>query len=154
MAAPSNTAADDRIVSAERVINAPASVIFDVLADPKQHAHFDGEDTVQGVRKSTPDRLSLGAKFAMDMKILVPYLITNEVVEFEEGRRIAWRHFGHHIWRYELEPIDDDSTKVTESFDWGSARIPKMYELVGYPAKHEEGMAKTLERLEVLVTAP
>lgn len=145
---------DERVVSAERVIAAPASVIFDVLADPKQHARFDGEDTVQGVRKSTPERLSLGAKFAMDMKVLVPYLITNEVVEFEEGRRIAWRHFGHHVWRYELEPIDDNSTRVIESFDWGSARIPKMYELVGYPAKHEEGMAKTLERLEVLVTAP
>ncbi len=147
------TGSNEQIVSGERTINAPAQEIFDILADPARHQEFDGEETVQGVRKSSPKRLSLGAKFAMDMKLGVPYLITNEVVEFEEGRLIAWRHFGHHIWRYELEPVDDSTTKVTESFDWGSARIPKMYELVGYPAKHKVGIAKSLERLDELATS-
>ncbi len=140
----------NRIVSATRDIAAPAEVIFDLLADPSKHALIDGEETVKGVRDSSPERLSLGAKFGMEMKIVVPYIIGNEVVEFEENRLIAWRHFGHHVWRYELEPIDD-GTRVTESFDWSKARFPPFYEWVGYPAKHEEGMAKTLEKLAAAV---
>lgn len=143
--------ATDQIVSATRDISAPADVIFDILADPAKHALIDGEETVQSSRDSSPKRLSMGAKFGMNMKMGVPYIMGSEVVEFEENRRIAWRHFGHHVWRYELEPIDN-GTRVTESFDWGVARFPaKMYELVGYPARHEAGMAKTLEKLAAVV---
>ena len=55
---------------------------------------------------------------------------------------------------HQLEAIDAGTTKVTESFDWSKARLPsKFYELAGYPAKHTIGMAKSLERLEELVTA-
>lgn len=143
---------NQRVVSTARRIEASPKVIFDLLADPARHHEIDGSGTVQAGRADNPSRLSLGAKFGMDMKMGVPYRISNEVVEFEENRRIAWRHFGHHIWRYELEP-DGDATMVTESFDWGSARFPPMYEWVGYPAKHEKSMATTLERLEQVVTA-
>lgn len=144
-----------KIVSGTRDIAAPADVIFELLADPKRHAEIDGSDMVQAARPSGPDRLSLGAKFGMDMKILgfVPYRISNEVVEFVENERIAWRHFGHHIWRYELEAIDEQNTRVTESFEWGTARFPPMYEWVGYPDKHEGNIATTLERLEQVVTS-
>lgn len=140
----------NRVVSAERRIEASADVIFDLLADPAAHARFDGSGTVVAARGDNPDRLELGARFGMDMKLGLPYRISNEVVEFEEGRRIAWRHFGHHIWRYDLEPVDG-GTLVTESFDWDQARFPPLYEWVGYPAKHEVSMAKTLERLADLV---
>ena len=144
----------DKIVSATRDIAAPASVIFDLLADPKRHAEIDGSDMVQAARPSGPDRLSLGARFGMDMKFVgvLPYRISNEVVEFVENERIAWRHFGHHIWRYELEPIDDGTTRVTESFEWGTARFPPAYEWVGYPKQHQANMARTLEQLEAVVT--
>jgi uncharacterized protein YndB with AHSA1/START domain len=135
-----------RTVSASRVIAASPAEIFDLLADPTQHHVIDGSDTVLAARSGNPERLSLGARFGMDMKMGLPYRITNEVVEFEEGRLIAWRHFGHHIWRYQLEPVEG-GTKVTESFDWSHARFPPFYEWVGYPAKHEVNMAKTLERL-------
>lgn len=144
------SSATDQIVSATRDISAPANVIFDILADPAKHALIDGEETVQGSRDSSPERLSLGAKFGMNMKLGVPYIMSSEVVEFEENRLIAWRHFGHHVWRYELEEIDG-GTRVTESFNWGVARFPPMYEWVGYPAKHEVGMTKTLEKLAAVV---
>ena len=110
----------DKIVSRTRQIAAPAAAIFDLLADPARHVEIDGSDSVQAVRPSGPDRLSLGAKFGMDMKFadFIPYRISNEVVEFVENERIAWRHFGHHVWRYELEAIDSGTTKVTESFEW------------------------------------
>ncbi len=147
-----STTTTDRVVSAQRRIEAPAEAIFELLADPAAHARFDGSGTVVAARGDNPERLDLGARFGMDMKLGLPYKISNEVVEFEEGRRIAWRHFGHHIWRYELEPVEG-GTLVTESFDWASSRFPPMYEWVGYPAKHEVNMAQTLERLAELVEA-
>lgn len=144
---PDTSSTSSRIVSVSRVVSASPEAIFEILADPARHHVIDGSGTVQAGRSGNPARLDLGARFGMDMKMGVPYRITNEVVEFEEGRRIAWRHFGHHIWRYELEPVEG-GTKVTESFDWSKARFPPFYEWMGYPAKHEVNMAKTLERLE------
>lgn len=143
--------ADDRKVSVAREIDADAATIFDVLADPAAHQLIDGSDTVVAGRDSNPVRLELGSRFGMDMKMGVPYRISNEVVEFEENRRIAWRHFGHHIWRYELEPLSDNATLVTETFDWGSSRFPPLYEWVGYPDRHVLNMTKTLERLAAFV---
>jgi hypothetical protein len=40
-----------------------------------------------------PERLSAGARFGMEMNLKVDYKILNTVCEFEEGRRIGWRHF-------------------------------------------------------------
>jgi uncharacterized protein YndB with AHSA1/START domain len=84
--------ADDQ-VARTRFVPAPAQEIFDLLADPRQHALIDGSGTVQSA-VSGPERLSQGATFGMSMKMGVPYRIKNTVEEFEEGRRIAWRHAG------------------------------------------------------------
>ncbi len=61
----------------------------------------------------------------MTMHMGTGYTMTNTVIEFEEGRRIAWkatlagfmgRFLGGRIWRYELEPVAD-GTEITESWD-------------------------------------
>ncbi|MEM9654671.1 MAG: SRPBCC family protein [Actinomycetota bacterium] len=142
----------ERIVSATRDIDASAAEIFELLADPGKHHLFDGSDTVVAGDPKNPERLALGDRFGMSMKLGVPYRMTSEVVEFEEDRVIAWRHIGHHVWRYELEPLSATSTRVTESFNWGVARFPPVYEWVGYPARHEKNMARTLERLDAVLT--
>ena len=77
--------------AARIVIQATPEKIFNYLADPKAHALFDGSSTINKAI-SGPDRLSLGSRFGMAMKIKVPYRITNEVVAFEENRKITWRH--------------------------------------------------------------
>ena len=51
---------------------------------------------------------------------------------------------------YELEPVEG-GTKVTETFDWSTAAVPKAIELMGYPKKHPNSMEATLERLAALV---
>lgn len=145
---------DDRQVTVEDVIDAPAERIFDVLADPSMHPVIDGSGTVQGTRGEVPDRLHEGAKFSMDMRMGVPYIIRNVVLEYEEGRLITWRHWGRHRWRWELEPRDDGATRVRHSFIWSTAPLPvRLYiETMGIPEKNRRGMARTLERLEEHVT--
>lgn len=136
-----------QLKSASIIINAPASKIFDLLARPTMHSVIDGSRSVRGVLKA-PDRLSLGAKFGMSMKLGVRYRVTNTVIEFNENKAIAWRHLGRWVWRYELREITPNQTVVTESFDgrpspfqwWLNAR--KAY---GYA---EKAVAKTLVRLK------
>ncbi len=142
---------DELVVSVQREIDAEPAALFDLVADPAMHHLFDGSDTVVAGHESNPDRLFLGAKFGMSMRMVVPYRITNKVVEFEEGKVIAWQHFGHHVWRYQFEPVADGRTLVTESFSWGDARFPPMYEWAKYPDKHLVNMANTLDRLAAVV---
>src|SRR5687768_8478387 len=143
--------ADEKRVRAERVIDAPAERIFAVLADARQHHLIDGSDMLQSSLKA-PDQLTLGSKFSMSMKMgPLPYRISNEIVEYEANRRIAWCHYGKHRWRYELEPQADGKTLVRETFDWSTAVIPKVVELIGAPKKNQPAMVRTLERLAELV---
>ena len=140
-------------VSAERIIDAPAERIFAILSDARKHHLIDGSAMVQDTLKA-PDTLTMGSKFSMSMKLgPLPYRIANEVVEFEQDRRIAWAHLGRHRWRYELEPQPDGTTLVRETFDWSTALVPKAIELVGYPKKNEAAIVKTLERLAEVVEA-
>ena len=137
-------------VSVSRVIDAPPEDIFAVLTDPSQHPVIDGSGTVKAAG-SGAERLELGSKFGMKMRMGLPYRIGNTVVEYEPDRLIAWHHPGRHRWRYQLEPVDG-GTKVTETFDWSTARSPRFIEMMGYPDKHPENMARTLERLDDHVT--
>jgi hypothetical protein len=138
------------LVSESRVIAAPAQVLFDIVADPAQHPVIDGSGSVQGLREGAPERLSLGATFGMDMKLGAPYKILNRVVEFEDGRRIAWRHFNGHVWRYLFEPVDG-GTEVTEQWDARTAKNRLGLRLLGFPARNRRGILATLERLEQVV---
>ena len=128
-------------------MSAAPGLIFEVLADPRQHSKIDGSGSVKAARVSAPPRLSLDAKFTMEMKIGFPYKMTNTVVEFEENRRIAWRHLGGHIWRYILEPVDG-GTKVVEQFDYNGSKSVLILKLRGSMKSNEKFMTKTLENLE------
>lgn len=135
-----------KIVSRSTIVLAPAQMIFDLLADPRRHSEIDGSGSVQSAQINAPERLSLNATFGMQMKIGLPYKITNTVVEFEEGKTIAWRHFGGHIWRYILEPVDG-GTKVTEQFDWNKSKSPLVLKLRKSPQDNAKSIEKTLENL-------
>jgi hypothetical protein len=135
-----------KIVSHSIVVPAPAQDIFNLLADPRRHSEIDGSGSVKAARINAPERLSLGAKFSMDMRIVVPYKMTNEVVEFEDGKQIGWRHVGGHIWRYILEPVEG-GTKVTEQFDWNTNRSPIMLKVMNAVEKNSASIQKTLENL-------
>lgn len=141
------------VISESIVVDAPPSVVFAILADPRQHARIDGSGTVQALLEG-PERLSQGATFGVRMRLGAPYTIKNTVVEFDEDRRIAWRHFAGHRWRYELEPVGD-GTRVTESFDY--SRYPtlaaKVLELASFPARNRQGIRDTLPKLKAAAEA-
>lgn len=147
------------VATVERLIPAPPSAIFDLLADPARHRDIDGSGTVRDASAGS-ERLSLGSKFGMDMHWGIGYRMESTIIEFEEDRRIAWQTrptnkigamlAGGRIWRYELEPRDG-GTLVRESWDisqevfkWGIRPMRK---------RTEEAMTKTLARIEELVTA-
>jgi hypothetical protein len=137
------------LVSESAVIAAEPQRLFDIVADPAMHPKIDGSGSVRAVRSDAPPRLALGDTFGMDMKLGAAYKITNTVVEFDEGRLLAWRHFNGHIWRYLFEPVDG-GTKVTEQWDARPVWNKLALRLSGFPKRNRAGIQATLKRLAEL----
>jgi len=140
--------------AARIVIAAPPKTIFELLASPSRHQLFDGSETITK-SMSGPQRLFLGAKFSMAMKIKIPYRIKNTVVAFEENKKITWCHLMKWTWSYELVDLGNGSTQVTESFD--ASAIPgyaaRWLKMTGAIAHNPKWMAKSLVRLKTLSEA-
>ena len=140
--------------AARITVNAAASKIFDLLANPASHQLFDGSGTIQR-SISGPERLFLGAKFGMAMRIKVPYRIKNTVVAFEENKKITWCHFMKWTWCYELLDLGNGQVQVTESFD--ASQIPAYaawwLKKTGAMAHNPKWMAKSLVRLKAICEA-
>jgi hypothetical protein len=139
----------EEVKSARIVINAPAEKIFAILSNPRRHKEIDGTKTIQE-NISGPDKLVLGSKFGMKMRLGINYRIQNTVVEYEENSLIGWRHLGRWIWRYELVNIGPQMTQVTETFDASRApRISKAWLSLrkAYPWT-QRAVAKTLVQLK------
>ncbi len=141
---------DERILSAQIEIDAPAQVIFDILIQPRRHAEIDASQSVQGIIKG-PERLALGDTFKVRMKVGVNYWVTNKVVEFEPDRRITWAHLLGNRWTYELTPLSPDRTLVRETNNLRAAGWKASLSPVA--RKHEairRSIAKSLVRLKKL----
>ena len=130
-------------------IQAPAEKIFSLLSDPRKHRLFDGSKTIQA-NISGPTKLYLGAKFGMSMRIKIPYKVTNQVIDYEENRKIAWRHLMKHVWSYELKPINSGETEVTEMFDGNPAVSQWWLNRTGAYKWVDKVMAKSLVKLKEL----
>ena len=100
-----------RLAAARIVINKPATELFDFIANPKNHPKIDGSKMVRG-KAYGPKRLSMNSWFVMRQLRLgkIPYLMPNKVVEFEEGKLIAWRNASPSRWRYEFVAQSDATT--------------------------------------------
>jgi uncharacterized protein YndB with AHSA1/START domain len=110
-----------RVVSASREIAAEPGRIFELIADPAQQPRWDGNDNLAAAPAGQRVRRA-GEVFTMTLTHGA--IRENHVVEFDEGRRIAWmpsevgqRRPGH-LWRWELEPVGAALTRVTHTYDW------------------------------------
>jgi uncharacterized protein YndB with AHSA1/START domain len=121
-----------KVVSASRVIAAQTDKIFELIADPSQQPRWDGNDNLAEAAAGQRVR-TVGDVFTMTLTMGSDR--TNHVVEFDEGRLIAWRPSEPgktppgHLWRWELEPLDDSRTRVTHTYDWSAltdeTRLPR-----------------------------
>ena len=139
-------------MSQSKVVAAEPQALFDIVADPSMHPRIDGSGTVRAIRPGGAARLTLGATFGMDMKMGASYKITNTVVEFDEPRLLAWRHFNGHVWRYRFEPVDG-GTLVTEEWDARPAKNRLVLRLLGFPNRNRKGIVATLDRLADVAAA-
>jgi len=139
------------VVSAVREIAAPSGRVFELIADPSQQPRWDGNDNL--ARADAGQRVhAVGDVFVM--ALTQGTLRENHVVEFEEGRRIAWtpaepgKRPPGHLWRWELEPIDPSRTRVTHTYDWtrltDSNRLPRARRTT------PDRLAASLDRLAAL----
>jgi len=142
-------------VSASRLIACDAQRLFDLVADPTMHPVIDGSGSVRNVSGSRR-KLRLGDRFRVSMRIGLPYFITNTVVEYAEGERIAWAHAGGWRWRWEFQPEeaaeDGPVTRVTETFDWSTSRAGAYPTMFGRVEKNRVAMERSLNRLAAYVS--
>jgi hypothetical protein len=164
---------DGKSLEVSRRIEAPAPLIFAILASPQRHKDFDGSDMLRGVVVNRPIS-GVGDTFTMKMHRLGDdYLMLNYVVEFESDRRVFWEPApgdpsrtadndpskvgipAGYRWGYILAPDGDDATVVTEVFDYG----PLPEELlrdggawINGTNSVLESMTASLERLDKICT--
>ena len=154
--------ADDR-VSATAVIDAPADVIFGVLADPAKHTAIDGTGRV--VEPLDPQPLTApGQIFRMAMYHENHpdggYRMGNRVQVFDPPHAISWEpghytddgslRFGGWSWRYDLAPAGPGRTTVTLTYDW-SAVPDSIRRNVPFPPFAPDHLSNSLTHLTDLV---
>ena len=132
-------------------VNAPASELFAIVADPRRHHELDGSGTVHDNIRA-PERLSPGARFSTKMTMYgLPYRITSTVTAFKPDQLIEWSHPFGHRWRWEFVATTPTKTRVTETFDYREA-LPltqwlRFYALTGFAKRNAAGIESTLSRL-------
>jgi len=141
-----------RVVCASREIAASAQRIFELIADPAQQPRWDGNDNLAEAAGGQRVR-ALGEVFTMTTT--KGSVRENHVVEFDEGRLIAWRPAEPHqeppghLWRWALEPIDSSRTRVSHTYDWTGLTDEGRYARAR--ATTAEKLQASLGRLGVLV---
>lgn len=140
-----------RVVAASREIAAPAEVIFELIADPSQQPRWDGNENLAEAPAGQRVR-EVGDVFTMT--ITQGSDRQNHIVEFEESRLIAWRpsEVGKeppgHLWRWQLEPLGDNRTLVTHTYDWSQLTDEKR--LVRARATTADKLQASIDRLAAL----
>lgn len=140
-----------RVVSSSREIAAGPEQVFELIADPAQQPRWDGNDNLRAAPAGQRVRQA-GDVFTMTLT--TGAVRENHVVEFDEGRRIAWtpaergqRPPGH-LWRWELEPAGASRTRVTCTYDW--TRLTDRKRLPRARATTTERLRASLDRLAAL----
>jgi uncharacterized protein YndB with AHSA1/START domain len=142
-----------RVVSASRDIAADPARVFELIADPTQQPRWDGNDNLS--EAPTGQRVhAVGDVFTMTTT--KGNVRENHVVEFVEGRRIAWtpaepgQEPPGHLWRWDLEPLGPARTQVTHTYDWtrlsdDDRRIPRA------KATTPDRLQASIDRLAALI---
>ena len=120
------------VVSASREIAASADRIFELIAEPSLQPQWDGNENLA---EAPPGQRVRTVGDVFTMRLTMGSDRTNHVIEFDEGRLIAWlpsepgKPPPGHLWRWKLEPLDGSRTLVTHTYDWSGltdeTRLPR-----------------------------
>lgn len=141
-----------RVVTASRDVAAAPDRIFELIADPVQQPRWDGNDNLSEAAAGQRVR---AAGDVFTMTTTKGNVRENHVVEFVEGRLIAWtpaepgkEPLGH-LWRWELEPLDSSRTRVTHTYDW--TKLTDDRRLARARATTADRLQASIDRLAALV---
>jgi uncharacterized protein YndB with AHSA1/START domain len=140
-----------RVVSASREIAADPGPIFELIADPAVQPRWDGNDNLAAA-PAGQRVYRAGAVFTMTLT--GGAIRENHVVEFEEGRLIAWnpaepgQEPPGHLWRWSLEPAGASRTLVTHTYDW--TRLTDENRFARARATTADRLRASLDRLAAL----
>jgi hypothetical protein len=146
---------DPTVVSASREMAADHRVIFEHIADPALQPRWDANDNLEAAAAGQRVR-HVGDTFTTTLTKGTTRV--NHVVEFVEGRLIAWRPSepGHpppgHLWRWELVPRGDGATLVTHTYDWSTLTDPDRLPRARWTTA--DRLRGSLDRLAALVETP
>jgi uncharacterized protein YndB with AHSA1/START domain len=140
-----------RIVMVASEVAASSERIFELIADPAEQPRWDGNDNL---KEAAPGQRVRVVGDVFTMQLTIGSIRENHVVDFVEGRRIAWKpaEVGKappgHMWAWELEPLLPSRTLVTHTYDWtdltDEERVPRAR------ATTAEKLQASLDRLAAL----
>lgn len=145
-----SSSTESRFVQASRVVAAAADEIFEQIADPAKQPAWDGNDNLRAANEGQRVR-AVGDVFTTMLTNGAER--ENHVVDFEEGRRIAWQPAepgsqpAGHVWGWELAP-EVDGTRVTHTYDW--RELHDEGRLARARATGSEQLLASIERLAAL----
>jgi len=145
-------------VSVSRRIEAPATDIFKLLADPDRHPEFDGSGMLRpGNRNEVITGVGDVFVTKMYFTAMGDYEMHNRIVVYEADRCIAWEPENAELarngsrWRFDLTQDGLDATWVTETYDCTDSP-ETVRKTVDNGNAWLAGMTKTLKRLDQLCT--
>jgi hypothetical protein len=155
-------------IQATVTVDATPEAVFDVLADPSTHQAVDGTGWVRGPLDAA--RLTeVGQVFRVTMyhdnHPEKYYEMANRVEVIDPPRTIAWqpgqgpdergylmggteREFGGWIWRYDLEAVGTEQTRVTLTYDWSG--VPPRMRDIEFPPFEPQHLDNSLKNLAAL----
>ena len=156
---------NDETMTTTLTIDAPASAVFDVLADPTQHPAIDGTGWLDKAVDPVP-LTAAGQVFRMDMYHEnhpdKHYRMSNKVEVLDPPRAIGWMpgqpgpdgelQFGGWTWHYDLVPTGPTTTDVTLTYDWSHVP-PQVREFIQFPPFPPAHLSNSLQHLAQLATA-
>lgn len=146
-------------------VDASAEAVFAVLADPTTHQAIDGTGWVRESIDGKP-LTEVGQIFRMAMYHFnvggQHYEMANRVEVFDPPYAIAWLpgqgdddahvEYGGWTWRYDLDPVDEDRTQVTLTYDWSAVPAALRAE-IEFPPFDRGHLDNSLEYLAGIVSA-
>lgn len=138
------------------VLDATPARLFALLSDPANHQDIDGSGMVRAAPGSEPVTAA-GQTFVMDMHLPGrEYQMENHVTAFEADRLIEWKPARAGVepvgtlWRWELEAVGEDKTRVIHTYDWSAVTDPAYLARVRFPFIPASDLERSARRLAAL----